>query len=91
MGAGFAVGPLQLSLVFGQPLYAPGPGYFYRSYQPIFFPGYEDTRYYVEDGAYYYDRDCPLVRAYFGRYRLSPDLVFARFAPRFGGGFGPVP
>jgi len=82
VGAGFYAGPLQLSLVFGQPLRAPHVGYFYRSARPIVFPGYSCDQCYVDGGYYYYDRGCPLVSAYFRRYNLDPEVVFHRYAPR---------
>jgi hypothetical protein len=84
VGAGFHAGPLQLSLVFGQPLRAPRPGYFYRSYRPIVFPGYTCGQSYFEGGYYYYDRGCPLVTAYFQHYNLDPQVVFQRYAPQGG-------
>ncbi len=92
VGAGFHAGPLQLSLVFGQPLRAARPGYFYRSYRPIVLPGYTCGQSYFEGGYYYYDRGCPLVTAYFQRYNLDPQVVFQRYAPQVGyyddGGYG---
>ncbi|HET7177616.1 MAG TPA: hypothetical protein VFI63_02900, partial [Solirubrobacterales bacterium] len=82
VGTGFYAGPLQLSLVFGQPLHAPRVGYFYRSARPIVFPGYSCSQYFVDGGYYYYDRGCPLVTAYFRHYNLDPNVVFQRYAPR---------
>jgi hypothetical protein len=84
VGAGFHAGPLQLSLVFGQPLHAPRAAFFYRSVRPIVFPGYSCNQYYVDGGYYYYDRGCPLVTAYFRHYNLDPNVVFQRYAPRVG-------
>lgn len=84
VGAGFYAGPLQLSLVFGQPLHAPRAGYFYRAARPIVFPGYSCNQYYVDGGYYYYDRGCPLVTAYFRHYNLDPQVVFNRYAPQVG-------
>lgn len=83
-GAGFHVGPLSLSFVLGQPFSNYGPSYYYRASEPIAYPGYHCTdRCFVDHGAYYHDRGCPVVRHYLARYQVDPYDVYVRYAPRY--------
>jgi hypothetical protein len=84
-GAGFHVGPLSLSFVLGQPFAGYGPSYYYRSYEPISYPGYQCTdRCFVDQGVYYHDRGCPVVRHYLAQYQVDPYDTYVRYAPRYG-------
>jgi hypothetical protein len=86
VGTGFRVGGLNLSFVLGAPFAHYAPAYYYRAYQPIVYPGYHCTdRCFVDHGAYYHDRACPVLHHYFAQYRVDPYDTYVRYAPRYDG------
>jgi hypothetical protein len=88
IGTGFHVGPLSFSLVLGQPFRGYDPAYYYRTYEPIAYPGYQCTsRCFIDHGVYYHDRACPVVRHYFASYQADPYDLYIRYAPRYGSYF----
>ncbi len=88
IGTGFHVGPLSFSLVLGSPFRGYDPAYYYRTYEPIAYPGYQCTdRCFVDHGVYYHDRACPVVRHYFASYQADPYDLYIHYAPRYGSYF----
>lgn len=84
-GAGFRVGGFHFSIGFAEPRYGYQPVHYYRSSPRLAYRGHRcHDRCFRHERYAYHHRDCPLVRHHFGRYRVEPRHVFARYAPRYG-------
>jgi hypothetical protein len=85
-GAGFRVGGFHFAIGHAAPRYGHAPVHYYRSSPRLAYRGHRcHDRCFRHQSYAYHHRDCPLVSHHFGRHRVEPRLVLARYAPRYYG------
>lgn len=83
-GAGFRVGDFNLAVGYAAPSYGYAPVYYYRSSPRLAYRGHRcHDRCFRHESYAYHHRECPLVGHHFGRYRVEPNVVLARYAPHY--------
>jgi hypothetical protein len=80
VGAWFAIGGIDFSIVFGSR--GGHPGYYYRTDDRFGYRGHRCTdRCYRDRGYGYHSLDCPMVGYHLDRYHQRPHLLFRGYAP----------
>jgi hypothetical protein len=82
LGGGFRVGPLNFSLLVGDPGPAHPYGYYYRTPQRLAYRGHHcSSACLVRDGYAYHHDACPVLQHHLAVHRFDPFDLHLRFAP----------